>query len=421
MIFDWKETTIGEQVTLQRGIDITKAQQKPGKVPVVSSGGISSYHDVAYAQGPGVILGRKGTVGSVFYIPEDYWPHDTTLWVKDFHGNEPRYVYYFFLSLSSLLASLDVGSANPALNRNHVHPIKVNWPEIAEQRAIAHILGALDDKIELNRRMNQTLEALARAIFKSWFVDFDPVTARAEGRRPVGMSDAVAGLFPDKLQETNNEDFAEIPAGWMIGNVGDIGQNIRRGVNPNEVEPDIPYIGLEHMPRRSIELSQWGNAGSVTSNKFKFKVGEILFGKLRPYFHKVGIAATDGVCSTDVLVVTPKQLEYFGVLLGHLSSVSFINYVDAASEGTKMPRTSWDTMARYPIVIPDEKVSTYFTDLIKPMVDKIRANIWESRTLETLRDTLLPKLLSGAIRLGPAQEIVENLSADLAATQAGEA
>ena len=95
----WIQTTIGEQATLQRGIDITKAEQHAGHVPVVSSGGISSYHNTAAVSGPGVILGRKGVVGSVYYIDSDYWPHDTTLWVKDFHGNHPHFVYYFFKSI----------------------------------------------------------------------------------------------------------------------------------------------------------------------------------------------------------------------------------------------------------------------------------------------------------------------------------
>src|SRR5215210_7386210 len=152
MTSEWLDTTIGEQATLQRGIDITKTEQRNGEVPVVSSGGIASYHDVAQAQGPGVVSGRKGVVGSVYYVKSDYWPHDTTLWVKDFHGNEPRFVYYFFKQMALRIAGMDVGSANPTLNRNHVHPIEVSWPPLAEQRAIAHLLGTLDDKIELNRR-----------------------------------------------------------------------------------------------------------------------------------------------------------------------------------------------------------------------------------------------------------------------------
>ena len=176
----WFPTTIGDQVMLQRGKDITKKEQKPGPVPVVSSGGISSYHDTAFAEAPGVILGRKGTLGTVFYLDQDYWPHDTTLWVKDFKGNNERFVYYFFEAMSDELIALDVGTANPTLNRNHVHPIDTLWPIREVQDRISALLGQLDDKIELNRRMNETLEATARAIFRSWFVDFDPVVAKVD-------------------------------------------------------------------------------------------------------------------------------------------------------------------------------------------------------------------------------------------------
>src|SRR5437762_7316434 len=208
---EWIDTTIGEQVILQRGIDITKAAQRVGTVPVISSGGISSYHDTAAVKGPGVVLGRKGVVGSVFYTDQDYWPHDTTLWVKNFHGNDTRFVYYFFKSVAHEIAGMDVGSANPTLNRNHVHPLPTKWPPLVEQQAIAAMLGALDDKIELNRRMNATLEAIARALFQSWFVDFEPVRAKLDSRQPAGIDSATAALFPNEFEDS---ELGHIPKGW---------------------------------------------------------------------------------------------------------------------------------------------------------------------------------------------------------------
>ncbi|MGC1377836.1 MAG: restriction endonuclease subunit S [Anaerolineales bacterium] len=291
------------------------------------------------------------------------------------------------------------GTTVIGIKQKELRKISLPLPPIDEQRAIARILGALDDKIELNRRMNRTLEEMARALFKAWFVDFDPVAAKAEGRLPFGMRAETAALFPAEFEETASEDFPVIPKGWAQGTFGDIAENIRRGISPKNIAPDMPYIGLEHMPRKDIALSEWGWAGDVTSNKFEFKKGEILFGKLRPYFHKVGVASVDGVCSTDVLVVSPKSPEYFGLLLGHVSSVDFVNFVDAASEGTKMPRTNWETMARFPIAIPGEKLSEAFTRTITPMIGRIHANISESRTLAAIRDALLPKLLSGEVRV----------------------
>src|SRR5574338_498349 len=241
MAGEWTETTIGAQATLQRGIDITKASQRDGTVPVISSGGVSSYHDVPAAKGPGVVLGRKGVVGSVYFIEEDYWPHDTTLWVKDFHGNHPRFVYYFFRWMAPRLATMDVGSANPTLNRNHVHPIEIRWPLPREQRAIAHVLGSLDDRIELNRRMSETLEEIARALFTSWFVDFDPVRATAAGLKRDLPSDLVNVLL-GRLVES---ELGEIPEGWKVGCVDDefdltMGQS-PPGITYNESGQGVPF------------------------------------------------------------------------------------------------------------------------------------------------------------------------------------
>ncbi|MFM2177250.1 MAG: hypothetical protein RL015_1348 [Verrucomicrobiota bacterium] len=167
----WVETTIGEQLTLQRGFDITKDQQNTGKVPVVSSGGIKSYHDKAMANGPGVVIGRKGTLGKVFYLESDYWPHDTTLWVKDFKGNEPRFVYYLFAGLD--VKKLDSGAANPALNRNQVHPIEVTWPPVSQQTALVEKLDALSAETQrltsLYERKLAALEALKKALLHQAF------------------------------------------------------------------------------------------------------------------------------------------------------------------------------------------------------------------------------------------------------------
>lgn len=139
--YSWGESKIGDQITLQRGFDITKYHQRDGMVPVVSSGGVRSYHDTPMVHAPGVVMGRKGTLGKVFYLDDDFWPHDTTLWVKDFKGNDPRFVYRFFQGLD--VKSLDSGAANPALNRNQVHALRVAWPPIEEQRAIVEKIDAI--------------------------------------------------------------------------------------------------------------------------------------------------------------------------------------------------------------------------------------------------------------------------------------
>jgi type I restriction enzyme S subunit len=168
---EWLQTTIGNQVTLQRGFDITKDQQVDGVVPVVSSGGIKSYHNVAMVRGPGVVIGRKGTLGKAFFVESDFWPHDTTLWVRDFKANVPKFVYYFFTGLD--VAKLDSGTANPALNRNQVHPIRINWPPTQSQGTLVAVLDELEE--HTNRlaltyaRKVAELDSLTKSLLQSAF------------------------------------------------------------------------------------------------------------------------------------------------------------------------------------------------------------------------------------------------------------
>ena len=165
--------------------------------------------------------------------------------------------------------------------------------------------------------------------------------------------------------------------------------------------PKTPYIGLDHMPRRSIALSEWGTAEGLASNKSSFGQGDILFGKLRPYFHKVGVAPVDGVCSTDIVVLSPKSPEWFGFVLGHASSDEFVDYTDAVSTGTRMPRTKWKDMARYVLPTPSEPIAAAFNERVQAWVTRIASAIHESRALSAQRDALLPRLVSGQIRVGP--------------------
>ena len=218
-----------------------------------------------------------------------------------------------------------------------------------------------------------------------------------------GLPAHLYDIFPDRLVDS---ELGEIPEGWMIGKLGDVAENPRRGIQSNCIAPNTPYIALEHMPRRSIALFDWGTAEGIESNKFEFKKGEILFGKLRPYFHKVGVAPVDGVCSTDIVVIVPRQHVWITFVLGHVSSLEFVDYTNAGSSGTKMPRTSWGDMARYEIVLPPESVAETFNTLVQPLIERIISGIHESRTLAALRDALLPKLIRGEIRVKEVEQLV---------------
>jgi len=318
---------------------------------------------------------------------------------------DPRYVYYFVSSPESTEKIIRDSEATgvPKTNVAYLRTFPITLPPLYEQRTIAHILGTLDDKIELNRRMNETLEAMVRAIFKDWFVEFGPTRAKAEGREPY-LTPQLWDMFPDAL------DGEGYPKGWIQGNLADVADSPKRGVSPADVPEDTPYIGLGHMPRRSIALTEWEGAGQVTSNKTIFKRGEILFGKLRPYFHKVGLAPIDGICSTDIVVVVPRIADWSAFTLACLSSDEFVDYADKTSTGTKMPRTSWKTMRQYRINFPPEHVARSFQSLVHPLIDVIRTNIHSSRILAQTRDLFLPKLMSGEIRFCKAEKIVKDVA-----------
>jgi type I restriction enzyme S subunit len=164
----WTDAKLEDLVLLQRGFDITKAEQRDGQVPVISSSGVQSYHNVAMVKGPGVIVGRKGSVGSVYFRDTDYWPHDTTLWSKDLKGNDAKFVAYFLRTQN--LNRFDTGNSNPTLNRNHIHGQPIKKPDLPTQQRIAAILSAYDDLIENNRRRIGLLEQAARLLYREWFV-----------------------------------------------------------------------------------------------------------------------------------------------------------------------------------------------------------------------------------------------------------
>lgn len=200
MVDNWIEMTLGDVLTLQRGFDLPINKRLPGTIPVVASNGVVGTHNKAMIKSPGVVIGRSGSIGGAQFINTDFWVLNTTLYVKDFKGNYPRFIYYLLLNID--FKKFNVGSGVPTLNRNHIHPLPISLPPLPEQKALARILSSLDDKIELNQEVNRTLEAKARAIFKSWFVDFDPVRAKMEGRQPAGVDAATAALFPDAFEES---------------------------------------------------------------------------------------------------------------------------------------------------------------------------------------------------------------------------
>ena len=405
----WRIVTIGDLVTLQRGFDLPSQDRRTGSIPVMGSAGISGYHDKPSTKGPGVVIGRSGvgSMGVTSFIDRDFWALNTTLFVTDFKGNDIGFIYYLLKSID--FRHLDSGSAQASLNRNVVYPIKVAVPASeAEQRAISHLLFGIDQRIALLRRTNETLESIARTLFKGWFVDFEPVRAKAQGREPASVDAATALLFPDRFSDSSP---GSLPIGWRLGRLGDVCTNPRGQAKPGVMPEDTPYIGLDHMPRRSIALDTAGTADGLASGKFWFERNDVLFGKLRPYFHKVGLAPFRGVCSTDILVLRPTEPKWLGFVAMHASSDELISYTTQLSNGARMPRTSWHDVAAFKVAIPSDDIANAFNDLVSPLFQRIYANIATTKLLAELRDTLLPRLISGKLRLPECEEELREMIA----------
>ena len=348
-----------------------------------------------------ILLSHKGTIGKVARAPHDMPPFvcspQTTLWrCLDESILDPGYLYAYLSSptfrsqLGTLSGETDMA---PYVSLTSQRTLQVFLPPLREQRAIAHILGSIDDRIEMSRRLSQTLESATSALFRSWFIDFDPVRTKQDVREPP-VPAYMGCLFPDRLVDS---ELGLIPQGWRVATLGEIAREHRNTVHPSDIIGETPYIALKHMPRRNIALSQWSTTDNARSTKLAFKSGSILFGKLRPYFHKVGVAPIDGLCSTDIVVVTPHSSEWFGYVLSQMSSSQFIDYTDACSTGTRMPRTSWSAMAQYRLVLPPTPIATAFNHYLSIVVDYIVTAIHESRTLAMLRQMLLHNIVDQGV------------------------
>lgn len=416
MSFEWVRTSIGEQATLQRGFDITKASQQDGTIPVISSGGTNSYHNTAMVKGPGVILGRKGVVGSVYFVNEDFWPHDTTLWVKDFHGNDELFTYYFFCAMAADLAALDVGSANPTLNRNHVHPIKVRWPPIPDQRVIGAFLAALDDRITLLRETNATLEAIAQALFKSWFVDFDPTRAKQEGRAPEGMDEATAALFPDGFEESA---LGLVPRGWGLSSLDDV-SDVGIGKTPprkeahwfSEIDSDVRWVSIRDMGSSGAflsETSEYLTTEAISRFNVRRVPGNTVILSFKMTIGRV--ALTDGEMTTNEAIAhckltaqSPLSSEFIYL---HLKQ---FDYSTLSSTSSIADAVNSKTVKAIPILLPSPAVVMAFQDTVHVVFDRIKTVQQQAQTLATLRDTLLPRLVSGQLRLPKAEAFIEEIA-----------
>ena len=322
-------------------------------------------------------------LGSPAFVKEDdKFLHNQRLGkIVDLNQTEMdrSFLYYLFNfpSVRNQIKASATGATVKHTAPDRIYNVTVNLPPLPTQRKIAAVLSTYDALIENNTRRIEILQELASAIYREWFVEF-----RFPGHEGVEMVESELGL---------------IPRGWEVGELGDLAESVRRNIKPNDINQETPYFGLEHLPRKSIALSNWDTVDSINSAKLAFKKGEILFGKIRPYFHKVGVAPLDGICSSDAIVIRPKRNECFATTLSCVSSEHFVEYATMTSQGTKMPRADWKVLVKYPVVIPPDQIAQRFASFVRDVVDQIQNLIFQNRNLRQTRDLLLPKLISGEI------------------------
>lgn len=325
-----------------------------------------------------LLLTSVGTLGIPYVVGEGerfYFKDGNLTWFRNFHGLDSRYLYYWLLSPlgKSELKKATIGSSQSAYTINLLSNLVISPPDIDEQHRVVELLSGYDDLIETNRLRIALLEESARLLYREWFV---------------------------KLRFPNHESVKVVdgvPEGWQKGQLLDLCCEIRDQIDPASLPQGTPYLSMEHMPQKSICLGEWETSQKVNSAKLRFDKLDILFGKIRPYFHKVGIAQTTGITSTDVIVARAKRELFLPLLALTMSSDEFVAHSVVTSNGTKMPRANWKLLQHWPMLIPEDAVLCRFSEFTMPMISTLTDLSEQNRLLAQARDALLPKLMSGQL------------------------
>jgi len=361
-----------------------------------------------------VVIVRTGKPGAAAVIPENLLEANCSDLVIIRPGStlDARFIVYYLNSLGSHhINSHLVGAVQQHFNVGSARTLRLKLPPLSEQKAIAHILSSLDDKIELNRQMNETLEAMARAIFKSWFVDFDPVRAKMEGRQPAGMDAATADLFPDEFEESS---LGLIPKEWKVKKLGDLAQNISRKFDFSK-KTEVIFINTgDVLLGRFLHSNRISKEGLPGQAKKSICENDILMSEIRPAngrYAYVDFDSSDYVVSTKFMVIhaldeiEPRLLYRILILPVTLTELQVV----AESRSGTFPQITFDSINYLPIILPPKTIQLAFLRIVSLLEEQIKLNDLQSNTLVTIRDTLLPKLMSGEIRVKEAEKIMENI------------
>jgi type I restriction enzyme S subunit len=436
---NWIDCELGDLVELKRGYDLPKSKREEGSVPIVSSSGVSGTHSEAKINAPGVVTGRYGTIGKVFYVEEDFWPLNTSLYVKDFKGNDPLFVYYLLQTIS--FSDYTDKGAVPGINRNHVHKAKVKAPSCKEvQRDIGEKLYQFEKRVALNLQSNQTLEQMAQALFKSWFVDFDPVIdnalaagndipealqQKAEQRKQAQqlpefkpLADDIRTLFPSEFEQTDKPHIGIagwIPNGWEVSSLEEHtdfqnGYAFKSKELTDSSENAIPILKMGHI-QRGGGFNPNGTKSYLPKNLFiekqvkcYAKKGDLLMAMTDMKSNMVILGCTALMPEDDKYLVNQRvgrirknkstHLDY-SYLYFYTNFETVVNELRSrANSGVQVNLTTASIKATG-LLVPSKKAHEIFDLQVKALLEKYFANDRNSSELSRLRDILLPKLISG--------------------------
>ena len=400
---DWRECSWGDLATLEYGKALRGYHSAGGEYQVYGTNGPIGWHSEYLYNKPSVIIGRKGVYRGVHYASKPFWAIDTAFYLKAKCDFDIRWAYYQLLTHD--INSMDSGSAIPSTSRNDFYRLSVSLPPPLEQKAIAHILGTLDDKIELNQKMNKTLEAIAQAIFSSWFINFGPVRAKVYGLELHGLDTEISGLFPNSFDDS---ELGGIPWGWRIVPLDEIA-NFLNGVASQKYPPtdddSLPVIKIAEL--RSGITDKTGRANTTMGSKFIVDNGDVLFSWSGSLMVKLWCNG-QGVLNQHLFKVTseeyPKWFFYFWTKQ-YLPDFQAI----AADKATTMGHIKRHHLSDAQVVLPPNPVIQKGSEVITPLIDALVANEIQDRKLIDIRDALLPKLLSGEVRIKDPSKFTENL------------
>ncbi len=368
---DFEEVTLGDVVNLKRGYDLPKKDRVAGPYPIVSSSGRTGLHAECKAEPPGVVTGRYGTIGEVFYVNEPYWPLNTTLYVQDFKGNDPRWVAALLESLD--LASLVSSAAVPGVNRNHLHPLKVCRPDLATQHRIGFAVGAFEDLIQNNRRRIQILEETARLLYREWFVHF-----RFPGHEDVELVDSELG---------------PVPKGWEVANLfelADVGFGFSFKSKHFVEDGRHPVVRIRDIPKGETATFTDEESGE----RYEIHDGDSLIG-MDGDFHMCRWSA--GLAYLNQRVCRIRAVGRLEQMALHLALEAPIRRFNDTISGTTVAHLGKRHLQEIDIAVPDSGTATALNERFQSLMD-LEINLRkQNRVLREARDLLLPRLVSGEL------------------------